>query len=48
MEKMNLFQETELFKLKGDILDLKIQEKILQCERLKKEIEMEMKKIKEK
>lgn len=48
MEKMNLFQETELFKLKGDILELKIQEKLLQCERLKKEIEMEMKKIKEK
>lgn len=45
---MNLFQETELFKLKGDILELKIQEKLLQCERLKKEIEMEMKKIKEK
>ena len=45
---MNLFQETELFKLKGDILELKIQEKILQCERLKKEIELEMKKIKEK
>lgn len=45
---MNLFQETELFKLKGDILELKIQEKLLQCERLKKEIELEMKKIKEK
>lgn len=45
---MKLFQETELFKLKGDILELKIQEKILQCERLKKEIELELKKIKEK
>jgi len=45
---MNLFQETELFKLKGDILELKIQEKLLQCERLKKEIELEIKKIKEK
>lgn len=48
MEKETFFTDIELFKLKGDILELKIQEKILQCERLKKEIELEIKKIKEK